>query len=234
MLRTLLICGLVAGHASPGSWRSASRTSPASPRSTRRSPTRRPTRRPRTGEGAELVSRDDAEGRSGCSPRRSSTGSPSAGSSRSSSPTSTAASAARARPAPRCGSRPPGSSSSISCRSSSTRRTRRPSATPTRIGDRTALYIVMVWISIFSAIAAVRLRRALSERRPVAVATFLAGRGLPRRSSWWPGSRCRASTRSRHASRRRRCGGSVRRPSGCSSSCGRRSGSCSRPWPSAR
>ena len=46
---------------------------------------------------------------------------------------------------------------------------------PDSIGDRTALYIVMVWISIFSAMAAVRLRRTLAERRPVAVATFLAG-----------------------------------------------------------
>jgi predicted cobalt transporter CbtA len=46
---------------------------------------------------------------------------------------------------------------------------------PGSIGERTALYIVMVWISIFAAMAAVRLRRALAQRRPAETATLLAG-----------------------------------------------------------
>lgn len=43
------------------------------------------------------------------------------------------------------------------------------------INDRTALYLVMIWISVLAAIAAVLLRRTLAERRPPQVATFLAG-----------------------------------------------------------
>jgi predicted cobalt transporter CbtA len=46
---------------------------------------------------------------------------------------------------------------------------------PDRIGDRTALYLVMVWISILAAVAAVRLRRTLAERRAPDAATALAG-----------------------------------------------------------
>jgi predicted cobalt transporter CbtA len=46
---------------------------------------------------------------------------------------------------------------------------------PDTIGNRTALYLVMVWISILAAIAALRLRRTLAERRPPEVATALAG-----------------------------------------------------------
>ncbi|MEA2330143.1 MAG: hypothetical protein QOH58_281 [Thermoleophilaceae bacterium] len=46
---------------------------------------------------------------------------------------------------------------------------------PDTIDQRTALYLVMVWISILAAVAAVMLRRTLAERRPPQVATFLAG-----------------------------------------------------------
>ena len=46
---------------------------------------------------------------------------------------------------------------------------------PETIGERTALYLVMVWISILAAVAAVRLRRTLAERRPRRLATALAG-----------------------------------------------------------
>lgn len=46
---------------------------------------------------------------------------------------------------------------------------------PDTLGERTALYLVMVWISVLAAVAAVRLRRSLAERRQPQVATFLAG-----------------------------------------------------------
>ncbi|MEA2361423.1 MAG: hypothetical protein QOD71_568 [Thermoleophilaceae bacterium] len=46
---------------------------------------------------------------------------------------------------------------------------------PDTIGDRTALYLVMVWISILAALAAVRLRRTLAGRRSPEVAAALAG-----------------------------------------------------------
>lgn len=46
---------------------------------------------------------------------------------------------------------------------------------PDTIGERTALYLVMVWISILAAVAAVRLRRTLAQRRPAHVATGVAG-----------------------------------------------------------
>jgi len=46
---------------------------------------------------------------------------------------------------------------------------------PDTIGERTALYLVMVWISVLAAVAAVLLRRSLVERRPPQVATFIAG-----------------------------------------------------------
>ncbi|MGH2848174.1 MAG: CbtA family protein [Thermoleophilaceae bacterium] len=45
---------------------------------------------------------------------------------------------------------------------------------PDTLGERTVLYLVMVWISVLSAVAAVRLRRGLAERRPAHVATLLA------------------------------------------------------------
>ncbi|MEA2378787.1 MAG: hypothetical protein QOD13_2694 [Thermoleophilaceae bacterium] len=45
---------------------------------------------------------------------------------------------------------------------------------PDTIGDRTALYLVMVWISVLAAIAAVRLRGTLAERRSPQMATGLA------------------------------------------------------------
>jgi predicted cobalt transporter CbtA len=46
---------------------------------------------------------------------------------------------------------------------------------PDTIGERTALYIVMVWISIFAAMAAVRLRRLIARRRPAELVTVLGG-----------------------------------------------------------
>ncbi|MBA3264500.1 MAG: CbtA family protein [Thermoleophilaceae bacterium] len=46
---------------------------------------------------------------------------------------------------------------------------------PDTIGERTALYLVMVWISVLAALAAVRLRRTLAQRRAPEVATGLAG-----------------------------------------------------------
>ena len=48
---------------------------------------------------------------------------------------------------------------------------------PDTINERTALYITMVLISIFAAVAAVRPRRALIDRYEPGVATFLAGLG---------------------------------------------------------
>jgi predicted cobalt transporter CbtA len=46
---------------------------------------------------------------------------------------------------------------------------------PDTIGDRTLLYVVMVWISVLAAVAAVRLRRTLAERRSPETAAALAG-----------------------------------------------------------
>lgn len=46
---------------------------------------------------------------------------------------------------------------------------------PDTLGERTALYLVMVWISILAAVAAVRLRRTLAGGRPPQVATALTG-----------------------------------------------------------
>jgi predicted cobalt transporter CbtA len=51
---------------------------------------------------------------------------------------------------------------------------------PDTIGDRTLLYLTMVWISILAAVAALRLRRTVAERRPgwnatlVAIAAYVA------------------------------------------------------------
>jgi len=45
---------------------------------------------------------------------------------------------------------------------------------PDTLGGRTAFYLVMVWISVLTVVAAVRLRRGLAERRPAHVATLLA------------------------------------------------------------
>ena len=45
---------------------------------------------------------------------------------------------------------------------------------PDTIGDRTLLYLTMVWISVLAAVAALRLRRTLAERRPGSNATLIA------------------------------------------------------------
>ena len=124
--------------------------------------------------------------------------------------------------------------SSTSCRSSSTRRTRRRSATPTRSADAPLLYLAMMWISIFGGDR----RRADPPPRRRALdagsATLVALASLRRARR---GRGARAAGRPRgpaRASRRRRCGASARLVWDAGDVSGRRSGSSSRASRSAR
>ena len=84
---------------------------------------------------------------------------------------------------------------------------------PDTIGRRTALYLVMIAISVLAAVAAVRLRRTLVRALAPAVATLLAMRGVRRRRGRPRGWPCPASHEVPATFPRRRCGTSARRRS---------------------